>query len=185
MRRQKNCPTKGHPALQLFELGEHVAVAAGVATSQQQGREGIYINNVSLHRCKGTNKREKETKRNPGFMSSCTAEKTLKASGIFKKCYRLFNRTFFCVDNEGVWTRSENRLAAAAAIIVPARCHDWQRPLPIMGAAAPNPNGTVFFPAPPRPLPICSGRDTLKGHAKSKGQQEQPKQRMKRMTLQR
>ena len=26
-------------------------------------------------------------------MSSCTAEKTLKASGIFKKRYRLFNRT--------------------------------------------------------------------------------------------
>ncbi len=48
-------------------------------------------------------------------MSSCTAEKTLKASAIFKKRYCLFNRTFFCVDNEGVWIRNENRLAAAAA----------------------------------------------------------------------
>ncbi len=64
-------------------------------------------------------------------------------------------------NNEGVWIRSKNWLAAAAA--------------PIMGAAAPNPNGTVFFPAPPRPFPICSGRDTLKGHAKRKRQQEQPK----------
>ena len=78
-------------------------------------------------------------------------------------------------NDEGVWIRSKNRLAAAAAIIVPDRCHDWQRPLPIMGAAAPNPNGTVFFPAPPRPFPICSARYTLKGHSKSKGQQEQPK----------
>ncbi len=103
-------------------------------------------------------------------MSSCTAEKTLKASGIFKKRYRLFNRTFFCVDNDGVWIRSKNWLAAAAAIIVPARCHHWQRALPIMGAAAPNPNGTVFFPAPPRPSPICSGQNTLKGHSKSKSQ---------------
>jgi hypothetical protein len=54
-----------------------------------------------------------------------------------------------------------------------------------MGAAAPNPNGTVFFPAPPRPFPICSGQNTLKGHSKSKGQQEQPKRRMKRITFQR
>jgi hypothetical protein len=65
------------------------------------------------------------------------------------------------------------------------RCHHCSRPLPIMGAVAPNPNGTVFSPAPPSPLPICSGRDTLKGHSKSKGQQEQTKQRMKRITLQR
>ena len=88
-------------------------------------------------------------------------------------------------NNEGVWIRSKNWLAAAAAIIVPARCHDWQRPLPIMGAAAPNPNGTVFFPAPPRPFPICSGQNSLKGHSKSKSQQEQPKQRMKRTPFQR
>ncbi|MBR2235421.1 MAG: hypothetical protein IJ892_10245 [Prevotella sp.] len=124
-------------------------------------------------------------KSNPGFMSSCTAEKTLKASGIFKKTLPSFHPYLFCVDNEGVWIRSKNWLAAAAAIIVPARCHDWQRPLPIIGAAAPNPNGMAFFPAPPRLFPICSGQNTLKGHSKSKGQQEQPKQRMKRMTFQR
>jgi hypothetical protein len=52
----------------------------------------------------------------------------------------------FRVNNEGVWIRGENRLAAAAAIIVPDRCHHWQRPLPIMGAVAANPKGMVFSP---------------------------------------
>ncbi len=44
-------------------------------------------------------------------------------------------------------------MAAAAAIIGGVRCHDWQRPLPIMSPPAANQKGTVFFPASTSPVP--------------------------------
>ena len=42
--------------------------------------------------------------------------------------------------------RIKNRLAAAAAIHFPARCHHWQRPLPIMSPPAANRKSMAFFP---------------------------------------
>ncbi|MBR6998014.1 MAG: hypothetical protein IKI19_04335, partial [Prevotella sp.] len=38
------------------------------------------------------------------------------------------------------------RLAAAAAIIGGVRCHDWQRPLPIMSPPAANLKSMPLFP---------------------------------------
>ncbi|MBR2235063.1 MAG: hypothetical protein IJ892_08415 [Prevotella sp.] len=69
-------------------------------------------------------------------------------------------------------------MAAAAAIIVPDRRHDWQRPLPIMAAVAANPKGMVFFPLRHHPFPICCGRNALRRHSKSKRPQEQTKRRV-------
>ncbi len=42
--------------------------------------------------------------------------------------------------------RIKNRLAAAAANHFPARCHHWQRPLPIMSPPAANRKSMAFFP---------------------------------------
>jgi hypothetical protein len=67
-------------------------------------------------------------------------------------------------------------LAAAAAIIVPARRHHWQRPLPMMAPTAANLKVTVFFPAPPSLFPICCGLNMPKRHLKSREQQETKKE---------
>ena len=45
--------------------------------------------------------------------------------------------------------------AAGAAIVFPARCHYWQRPLPISSASAANKKGEAFSPLRCGLVPIC------------------------------
>ena len=42
-----------------------------------------------------------------------------------------------------------------AAIVFPARCHYWQRPLPISSPSAANGKGVAFFPLRCGLVPIC------------------------------
>ena len=66
------------------------------------------------------------------------------------------------------------RLAAAAAIHFPARCHHWQRPLPIMSPPAANLKSMPLFPLRCLPLPVCRAPTLLNAPHFARHQQCSP-----------